>query len=177
MVRALLVVLVLAGTADAEDKTEHEAEDLATAYVNRSMTLYLANTWTPGPTVPVRIGVEGAIRMQRSKLAAEARIGVGGVASLNALGSEMHGHFGLGLGAALPLTSRLVLTPMVAYDVFGLWEKEGGSFAVHYVTAEIPLSIVFENVVLEPFLQLGIARFKGATDPAVIIGPRIGFVF
>lgn len=178
MVRAWLVagVLMMAGTVAAED--EKPTVDLATAYSNRAMTIYLTNTWTPGPTIPVRIGVEGAIRMNRGKLATEARAGLGGVASLNALGSELHGHFGLSIGAALPLGSRLVVTPMVGYDVFALWEKEGGSFAVHYVTAEIPLSILlYEHVVLEPFIQLGIARFQGATDPAVIIGPRIGLVF
>ncbi|MDX2091124.1 MAG: hypothetical protein SFX73_24905 [Kofleriaceae bacterium] len=175
MVRALLAagVLVVASTASAEDEVE-----LARGYVDHSTTIYLANTWTPGPTIPVRIGLEGAARLTRSKLAFEARVGLGGVASLNALGSELHGHFGLSIGVALPLTNRLAMTPMVGYDVFALWEKEGGNFAVHYVMAEIPLSIlVFEHVMIEPFIQLGIARFQGATDPAVVIGPRIGLTF
>ena len=44
------------------------------------------------------------------------------------------------------------------------------------VSLEIPVSIRFERVVLEPFVQLGFARYQGATDPVVVIGPRIGFV-
>ena len=30
---------------------------------------------------------------------------------------------------------------------------------------------------LEPIVQLGWARHHGATDPAIIFGPRIGIVF
>ena len=96
--------------------------------------------------------------------------------SVTALGSQLQGHIGIGVGAALPAGNRVVFSPMAAYDVFGVWESHGASFVIHYVSLEVPVSIRFERVVLEPFVQLGFARYQGATDPVVVIGPRIGFV-
>lgn len=173
MVRALVACVLIGGasTARADEVT------LASAHARHSTTLYLASAWTPGPSVPVRIGADAALRLHRGYFAVEARGGAGGVASVSALGSQFQGHLGLSVGGAFPVGERVVFAPMASYDVFGIWESQGARFAVHYVAFEVPVAIRFERVVLEPFLQLGIARYQGATDPLVVIGPRIGLVF
>lgn len=174
MTRALVVASLLGvlGTARADDTT------LARAHVRHATTAYLSTSWSPGPTVPIRIGVEGALRLHRGSVAIEGRVGLGGAGSVTALGTLLAGHVGVSVGGAIALSGRIVLAPMVSYDVFGEWERDGASFAVHYVTLLVPLSIVLERgVVIEPFVQVGAARYQGATDPAVVIGPRLGIVF
>ena len=169
--RALVIGVVLTSIAVARPACADDATD-----TKDTTTLYLATAWSPGPTVPVRIGLDGALRLHRGYLAVETRLGLGGAASLTALGSQLQGHIGLGVGVALRANDRVTFAPMVAYDVYGIWERYGASFAIHYVSLEVPASISFGRDVLEPYVQLGIARFQGATDPVVVVGPRIGFV-
>lgn len=173
MTRALLLgaLLGLVGVANAEPGD-------ADAYAKHSTTLFLGNQWSPGPTVPIRVGADATLRFHRHHVAIEARLGFGGVGTLTGFASQFGGHFGASIGFAVSPARRIVLAPMLAYDVFGLWEQGGATFAVHYATVEVPLTIVIaRHVVLEPYVQLGIARFHGATDPAIIFGPRIGIVF
>lgn len=175
MIRALLAGCLLGhlGTANAEDAPPTPARGFARS----STTIYLSNTWSPGPTVPIRIGVDGALRAHRGLLALEARAGAGGAGSVTGLGGFGSGHLGGSIGSAIPFGRRVVITPMLAYDVFAEWERDGASLAVHYVTLQLPVSIVLDRgVVLEPFLQAGVARYQGATDPVIVIGPRIGIL-
>jgi len=177
-VRALVIGVVLTSIAVSRPACADDVPDATTQPKANpdTTTLYLATAWSPGPTVPVRIGFDGALRLHRGYLAVETRLGLGGAASLTALGSQLQGHIGLGVGVVLRANDRVTFAPMVAYDIYGIWERYGASFAIHYVTLEVPASISFGRVVLEPFVQLGIARFQGATDPVVVVGPRIGFV-
>ena len=173
MTRALVIgaLVALAGTAKADPPD-------ADAMAERSRTLFLGNQWSPGPTVPIRVGVEAAMRWTLNHVAIEGRAGVGGAGTITGFASQFGGHLGASIGFAVSPARRIVLTPMLAYDVFGLWEQGGASFGVQFFTVEVPLSIVvYEHVVLEPYVQLGFARYHGATDPAIIFGPRIGIVF
>lgn len=169
--RMVVVVLGLVGIASADERPD------ARAHAQRSTTLYLSTPWAPGPTVPIRIGVEGVMRVHRGHLAMEARFGAGGAASVLGLGGQYAAHGGVGLGGALSLGERVVLAPMVGYDVFVEWEQYGGSVVVQYLTVEVPVAILLgRGVVLEPFVQVGVARYEGSDDPALVIGPRLGIV-
>ena len=165
-------MLGLAGVASADDASS------ARAHARSSTTVYLASPWSPGPTVPIRLGVEGAVRFHRGNFALEMRLGLGGAGSVTALSSRLAAHAGGSLGLALPVSGHVVIAPMLAYDWFAEWEHAGASFSVHYVTLEVPISIVLDRgVVIEPFVQAGVARFHGATDPVLVIGPRLGIAF
>ena len=174
MTRELVLGILIGalGFANADDAAP--SRELA----RKSTTLFLGTTWTPGPTVPIRIGAEAALRVQRAHLAFEVRFGAGGAGSLNALGSVFGGHVGGGLGAALPLGAHVVITPMFGYDVFAMFDVGGAAFLVHHVTFDLPLAIVLRRgVAIEVFTQAGVARYNGMTDPALVVGPRIGIVF
>lgn len=174
MIRAIVIggLLGLAGIASADGASP------ARAHARSSTTLYLASAWSPGPTVPIRLGVEGAVRFHHGNFALETRLGLGGAGSVTALSSRLAAHAGGSLGLALPVSGRVVIAPMLAYDWFAEWEYEGTSLSVHYVTLEVPIAIVLDRgVILEPFVQAGIARFHGATDPVLVIGPRLGIAF
>lgn len=173
MIRALVfgALLGLVGTANAEPPD-------AGGHARSSTTLYLASQWSPGPTVPIRIGIEAAVRSHHRHIALEGRFGVGGAGTVTGFASLFSGHVGASIGFAVSPARRLVLAPMLAYDAFGLWEEGGAMFAVHYLTVEVPLAILIHpGVVLEPFVQIGVARFHGANDPAIVFGPRVGIVF
>lgn len=149
---------------------------LSDAHARRSATLYLASAWSPGPTVPIRIGADVALRLH-SRIALEFRLGLGGAGSVVGLASQIAWHAGIGAGVALPIGSRVVLAPMLAYDYFGMRDASGRLFAVHEATVELPVAIVLaRGAVLEPFVQVGMSRYSGATDWAVVVGPRIGLV-
>lgn len=165
-----IALIVAAAPARAEPERPDHAES--------STTVYLSSAWSPGPTVPIRIGVDAVLRAIRNHFAFEVRLGAGGAASVIGLGGILTGHVGLSIGAALPVRRSVVLTPMVAYDGFGEWEQHGATVTVSYFTFEIPLSIVLDRgVVIEPFLQVGFARYQSVFDPVVIAGPRLGIVF
>lgn len=166
------VLLSLAGAAAADDTSP------AREHARSSTTLYLSTTWSPAPTVPIRAGVDSALRLHHKGMAAEMRLGVGIAAS--ALGLAAHGiaHGGFSLGGAFPLGSRVVVAPMLSLDAFVDLERFGRNVWVHYATIAMPLSIVFERgMVIELFVQAGYARYYGTTDPAIVAGPRIGLVF
>lgn len=169
--------LVIAWLVAALGSAAADEAPSADRHAKGSATLYLGSMWSPGPTVPIRIGVEGALRLHAGHLAIETRFGAGGSGSVTAFSSLFGAHLGGSVGFAFALGNRLTFSPMIGYDVFGLWEKEGATFAVHYATLQLPLAILIaRRVVLEPHVQLGFARFHGATDPVVIVGPRIGIV-
>ncbi len=169
MVLAVLVALAHSAKADPPDAGD---------YAEHSTTLFLGNQWSPGPTVPIRVGIEAAMRWNLNHIAIEGRAGAGGAGTITGFASLFAGHLGASIGYAASPARRLVLTPMAAYDVFGMWEQGGAAFAVHYFTVEVPLTIIIDrHVVLEPVVQLGWVRHHGATDPTIIFGPRIGIVF
>lgn len=172
------VVVGLASTADAEDAAR-EDEDVAPAreHARRSATLYLGTTWAPGPTVPVRGGFDAAMRLQSRGFAVEARVGFGTAASSLGLSAHMTAHAGGSIGGVLALGRHVVLAPMLAYDGFLEYEHYGGRVWVHEATVALPVAIVLRRgVVLEAFVRAGFSRYYGATDHALVIGPRIGLV-
>ncbi|MDB4957400.1 MAG: hypothetical protein JWO36_4969 [Myxococcales bacterium] len=165
------------GVAAADGPAVATADGLAKAHARSSATLYLASPWSPGPMVPIRIGVEGALRIHHSHFAVEARLGVGTAASIMAFTGQVSGHAGGALGLAFSAGERVVISPMVAYDVFSTWEDGNASVVIHYASLEVPVAIIIgRRVVLEPFLQVGVARFRGTNDPVIVIGPRIGII-
>lgn len=171
-VRRIVIGCLVArlGVAHADDVS------LAGAHARHSTTLYLATAWSPGPTVPIRIGAEAALRVQR-RIALELRIGAGGAGSVLGISSQLAWHGGLSAGVAVPIGSRVVLAPMVAYDYYGLRNADGRLFAVHEATVELPIAIVLaRGAVLEPFVQAGLSRYSGSTDWTIVVGPRIGLV-
>lgn len=158
------------GVARADDAR------LSEAHARDSTTLYLAGTWSPGPTVPIRIGADAALRYQH-RFALELRLGMGGAGSVLGISSQLAWHAGLSAGVALPIGSRVVLVPMIAYDYHGLRDADGRIFAVHEATLELPIAIVLaRGAVIEPYVQAGVSRYIGSTDWAVVVGPRIGIV-
>jgi hypothetical protein len=173
MSRALVFgsVIALAGVASADDTR------FSDAYADGSTTLFLGSMWSPGPTVPIRIGAEGAVRVNYKHIAFEARGGFGGSGTINGFGSQIAWHLGAAAGVALATGKYVVISPMASYDYFGTRDSDGTTVNVHYLTLELPLAIVLgRGVVLEAVAQLGMARYQGATDPAIVIGPRIGIV-
>jgi hypothetical protein len=123
----IAVGLARVGIANADDGP-------APAHAQRSTTVYLSSVWSPGPTVPIRIGADGVVRTHRRGFALEARLGLGGAASVNGLGGQFAVHGGLAIGGALALGPRVVLAPMIAYDAFAEWEWYGAKVTVDYVT-------------------------------------------
>lgn len=163
-------VVAQLGVARADDAR------LSDAHARDSTTLYLASTWSPGPTVPIRIGADAAVRFQR-RFALELRLGVGGAGSVLGISSQVAWHAGLSAGVAVPIGGRVVLVPMIAYDYHGLRDADGRLFAVHDATIELPIAIVLaRGAVLEPYAQVGLSRYSGSTDWAIVVGPRIGIV-
>jgi hypothetical protein len=170
MFNAITIVCLvgLAGVATAEGP--------AKAHARSSATLYLSSPRGPGPIVPIRIGVEGALRIQHAHVALEARLGAGSAASIMAGASQASGHAGGSLGLAFSVGERVVISPMAAYDLFSTWDGSG-NVVVHYASLEVPIAIVIgRRVVLEPFLQVGVTRFMGTSDPLIVVGPRIGII-
>jgi hypothetical protein len=166
----IAVGLALVGIASADDGP-------APAHARRSTTVYLSSAWSPGPTVPIRIGADGVVRTHRRGFALEARLGLGGAASVVGLGGQFAVHGGLALGGAFALGRRVVVAPMIAYDAFAEWEWYGAKVTVDYVTLELPISIVLDRgVVIEPFVQAGFSSFRDVHDPVIVIGPRLGIV-
>lgn len=173
MTRALVLgsVVAFAGVASADDTR------IADAHADSSTTLFLGSMWSPGPTVPIRIGAEAALHVNYRHIALEARGGFGGAGTINGFGSQISWHLGAGAGVALATGKYVVISPMAAYDYFGTRDSDGTTVNVHYLTLELPAAIVLgRGVVLEMVAQLGMARYQGATDPAIVIGPRIGVV-
>jgi hypothetical protein len=167
----LASLVAFAAVADADDGS------LAQRHARSSATVYLTSAWSPGPTVPIRVGTDAAARLHARNLALELRLGVGSAATVAGLGSLVAGHAGASLGAGFALHRRLALAPMLAYDGFRMWQDGGTRITVHYATVIIPITIVLRRgVVLEPFIQAGIARYGGTSDPVLVVGPRIGVV-
>jgi hypothetical protein len=173
MTRALSVLIVVGVIRIASADDAPPSQELA----RHSTTLFLGTTWSPGPTVPIRVGGEAALRVQRARLAFEARFGAGGAGSVIAASSVFNWHVGAGLGVALTLGGHVVLTPLVGYDLFGMLDGGGARFAVHYFTLGLPVAIALRRgVVLEVFTQVGATRGTGIGDVAIVVGPRIGIV-
>lgn len=182
MRRAVVVLGVLGvlGDAHGDPALPSEPADAppASRHARHSTTLYLSSAWSPDPTVPIRGGAEAAVRVHRRGYALEVRLGAGGAGSVVGLSGHFTGHTGASVGGAIAIGDHVVLAPMLAYDAFLEWEHRGADFVVHYITLELPVSIVFDRgVVLELLLQGGVAKYHGATDPAFILGPRIGIAF
>lgn len=174
------VVVGLTATANAEDATREDAtEDVAPAreHARRSATLYLGTTWAPGPSVPVRGGVDAALRLHGRGIAVEARVGVGSAASSLGLSAHVTAHAGASIGGALALGPHVVIAPMLAYDGFLEYEHYGGRVWVHEATFALPVAVVLRRgVVLEAVVRAGYSHYYGATDFALVVGPRIGLV-
>jgi len=180
MRRAVVVagVLGLVGVARAEEAAPREEDGPARRHARHSTTLYLSVPWSPDPTVPIRGGADAALRVHRRGYAVEGRLGAAGAGSVVGLSGHFSGHLGASVGGAIPIGDHVVIAPMLAYDAYLEWERRGANFWVHYITFELPISLVLERgVVLELFLQGGAAHYFDATDPAFVAGPRIGIVF
>jgi hypothetical protein len=166
---AWLAALTAVATADNRS--------LAAGHARSSATLYLTGAWSPGPMVPIRVGTDAAVRLHASNLALEVRLGAGSAATVAGLGSLVAGHAGVSLGGSFALHNRVAVAPMFAYDGFRMWEPGDVEITVHYGTVLVPITIVLRRgVVLEPFVQVGLARFRGTSDPVLVIGPRLGVV-
>ena len=172
-IQGALVVLV-ATTSRADD-----LDPDAAAYARRSTTVFLSTELVPLPTVSAHGATDVTLRFHRfGGLAFATRLGAAYAYSPLGGGDLLGVHTGLAVGYSFPLGRRLALTPMAAGDMFGYWESGGvvGLMALR-ATVEVPLSIlVFPHVVLEPFIQIGIAAIRGTPDFAFVFGPRIGIV-
>lgn len=167
-----VAIAALASTAHADDASP------AREHVHSSATLFVGTTWSPGPTVPIRGGVDSALRLHARGLALEARLGIGIAASANGLSAHMTAHGGFSVGWALALGRHVVVAPMLAYDAFLEHEQYGGNTWVHEATIALPIGFVLERgVVIEAYLRGGVSHYYGSTDPAIVVGPRIGIVF
>lgn len=169
---AAVAVMGLAGAARADDGTP------ASEHARHSTTLYLSTTWSPDPTVSIRAGIDTALRLHRGHIALETRLGFGVAASPLGLGGHAIAHGGLSLGGAFSIGRHVTVAPMLAYDAFAEIERYGSDVWTQYATVALPVSLVLERrVVVELLVQAGVAHYLGATDPALVAGPRIGLVF
>ncbi len=167
-----VAIAALAPTAYADDVSP------AREHVHSSTTLFVGTTWSPGPTVPIRGGVDSALRLHARGLALEARLGIGIAASANGLSAHMTAHGGFSLGWAFALGPHVVVAPMLAYDAFLEHEQYGGNVWVHEATVALPIGFVLERgVVIEANVRVGLSHYYGSNDLAIVLGPRIGIVF
>ena len=166
-----VAIAALASTASADDVLP------ARDHVRGSATLFIGTMWTPSPTVPIRGGIDSALRLHARGLALEGRLGIGIAASANGLSAHMTAHGGFSLGWALAVGPHVVITPMLAYDAFLEHEQYGGNVWVHEATVALPIGYVLERgVVIEAYLRAGLSHYYGSYDFAISLGPRSGLV-
>ena len=149
-----------------------------TEYASDSLSLFAAGEVTPLPSTSGALALSAGARWHRHHLAIEARLGGGFAFSAVANGGAYIGRAGVSAGVALPISCRVTLIPMLAYDAFVLAQPgDPNSIIVHRATIELPVAILlYRHVALEPFVQGGIAWINGGRDIAVVAGPRISIV-
>jgi hypothetical protein len=172
--QTLLVPVLLVGLAGSA-----AAATPAEEHARRSTTLTLSTELSPLPSVAVRSELGGALRVIRRRVAVEGRVGFALAATT--LGSGWIGgvHAGLAAGTSVPILGRLAVTPMLAYDVYSLWQNDDASaFVVQRVSLALPLTwTIYPHVVLEGVVEVGFAFVEDSSEFALVVGPRIGIVF
>ena len=144
-----------------------------------SLSIFTDAELTPQPTVPGRVDLAAGVRWHHRHLAIEGRAGGGAAFTARAGGYVLGARAGVSIGAALPLGRRVAIEPMLAYDLFALWQPTSGSSSpiVQQIGIAAPLTIlVFHHVAVEAFVELGLARYRGTNDLVVLAGPRIDIV-
>jgi len=118
------------------------------------------------------------MRVHRKHIAIEGRLGAAFSFSAVANAGLYVARAGVSAGIALPISSRVAIMPMLAYDGFVLDQPRGiEATIVHRLTIELPVAIlIYRHVALEPFVQAGLAWVNGGRDIALIVGPRISIV-
>ena len=151
----------------------------ACAYAAHSLTVFAETELAPLPTIAGRVDLEAGARWHHRWVAVEARAGGGTGFTTRGGGYMLGGRIGVSAGAALPLTPRLSVEPMLAYDLFVLWQPTSGSIAqvVHQVGVATPVTIqLYPHVAIEAFVELGLARYRGSSDLLIVAGPRLAVV-
>jgi len=151
----------------------------ARAYARRSTTVFVATELSPLPTVATRVELGAGLRLhRRGGLAVEVRLGGAFSASGVAGGYLFGARAGVSAGHALAVTRRIVVTPMIAGDVFAYRQSgDASNLVIPRLTVELPVSVViYPHVVIEPTVQLGVQWLDGSRDVAVVVAPRIGVV-
>jgi hypothetical protein len=171
----LAIAAALAAPAAGAPPTSPEAESSAVRHADRSTTLYFGSELSPLPSVTGDAALEATVRVVRwGGLAIQPRAGADASVSGAGNGTELGVRVGIGAGWSLAIGERVVVTPMIGYDLYVLDRV----LRVHRVALELPVSIlVYPHVVVEPFLQIGRAWVGGTPDLAFAFGPRIGLVF
>jgi hypothetical protein len=168
--RTLALIALLASSA--------HADDLADAYVARSLSVFTATELSPLPTVSGRGDLEGGARWQRNHLALEGRAGAIIAFTTTPPGNMYGARFGASAGYSLALARNIAVTPMLAGDVFLLRQSTiEQPPTVWRATVELPVSfILYPHVAVEPYVQVGIAWSQGTSTLALVVGPRIALV-
>jgi len=174
---ALAVITCLLGSAPM---AAAEVPGPARQHANGSTTLYVGSELAPLPTVGAITGVEATIRLIRlGGLTIDGRAGGALAFSAVARGALYGARAGVGAGWSVPITRRMLLAPMLEYDLFILWDSTATpAVDVHRLTGELTLSTLpYPHVVVDAVVAVGAAWVNGARDLALAIGPRIGVAF
>lgn len=177
---ALAVLMATLAAAAAPPPAAADEPTPARRQATRSTTLYVGSELSPLPTIGAVAGVEAAVRaVRRGGLTFEGRAGGAFAFSAVARGALYGVRGGGGAGWSLPITPRMLLAPMVQYDLFVLWDSTATpAVDIHRLTGELSLStVIYPHVVVDARVQVGAVWIDGNRDLALAIGPRIGVVF
>jgi hypothetical protein len=164
---------------DGDGDGDAEAAVDARAYAARSTTLSFAPALSPLPSVSARAELDASLRFVRwGGLVIEGRAGLGLAGSALGGGFLVGIHTGAAVGVALPLGRRAALVPSVGYDLFLYWQPDGAAaVTVQRTMLELAVSVpVFRHAVAELFVAGGAWFGQGASDLALVAGPRLGVV-
>jgi hypothetical protein len=176
LLAGLAVTLLLATSTSFAD----EEPTAARRYARGSKNLLFSTELSPLPSVTSHAELDATFRLVlRRGLVLQPRLGIGTAFSAVADGWILAFRAGGAVGYAIPLGRRVALTPMVGYDFFLLWDNGSTRpLLVHRGALELPVTIVvFQHVLIEPFVLVGVASVNGSLDLAFALGPRLGVTF
>lgn len=176
----VVATVTLAALGALDERARADDAPTACDFARDSSTVFAGmGELSPLPTLQVQLGIDGAMRVHRRQLAIEARAGFGWATSTSAGGDVFGARGGIAAGVAFPLQRRLVLSPMLAYDAFLLWQTSGGpTQVIQRATLELSLTIlVFHHVVLDLHGQVGVGFFDNVRDLVLVGAPRVGITW
>lgn len=153
-------------------------ETPAQQYARHSVTILGSPELSVPLTATGRILVDGVVRINfAGGFVVQPRVGLGLGFSTLANGAELIARPGIGIGYAFPIRRTIAITPSVGYDLFIESSVEAGSVLfIQRAALDLPVSIVFDSALIEPYVLAGVSIFEGQPDVALAIGLRIGFM-
>ena len=172
----LIAALSVVGMPSSSFADPAGEETPAQRYARHSVTILGSPELSVPLTATARFLVDGVVRVNfAGGFVVQPRVGAGVGFSALASGAELIARPGIGIGYAIPIRHSIALTPTVGYDLFVLTSVESGSVLfIQRAALDLPVSIVLDSALIEPYLLAGVSIFEGQPDVALAIGIRIG---